>query len=172
MACYTRIPFTRQQRRCSRRSGIVARSPDNMRDAPPTSKRLHRCIRDLATLNALPTLCIGRAPEDAFEIAIDALPTALSCELVHFTRRDGRVRASLRGKPLEAAALAELTLELEREPDEAGVIAVEQPEQLWCLAVDVPIGSARGKLVAGKSKPLDLELDRVLVRSAANLVGT
>jgi len=141
-------------------------------DAPPTSKRLHRCIRDLATLNALPTLCIGRTPEDAFEIAIDALPTALSCEIVHFTRRDGRVRASLRGKPLEGAALAELTLALEREPDDAGVIVVEQPERLWCLAVDVPIGSARGKLVAGKSKPLDLELDRVLVRSAANLVGT
>ncbi|HEU4579812.1 MAG TPA: ATP-binding protein [Polyangiaceae bacterium] len=143
-----------------------------MREAPPSSTRLHRCIRDLATLNALPTMCIGRTPEEAFEIAIDALPTALSCELVHFTRRDGRVRASLRGKPLEGEALAALTQALAREPDEAGVIMLEQPERLWCLAVEVPIGSARGKLVAGKSKPLDLELDRVLVRSAANLVGT
>jgi signal transduction histidine kinase/ActR/RegA family two-component response regulator len=143
-----------------------------MREASPSSTRLHRCIRDLATLNALPTLCVGRTPEEAFEIAIDALPTALSCELVHFTRRDGRVRASLRGKPVEAEALARLTEALEREPDDAGVFILEQPQRLWCLAVDVPIGSARGRLVAGKSKPLDLELDRVLVRSAANLVGT
>jgi signal transduction histidine kinase/CheY-like chemotaxis protein len=52
------------------------------------------------------------------------------------------------------------------------VIVIEQPERLWCLAVDVPIGSARGELVAGKRVPLDLELDRVLVRCAANLVGT
>ena len=117
-------------------------------------------------------MCIGRTPEDAFEIIIDALPTALSCELVHFTRRDGRVRASLRGKPVEGEALAALTPALAREPDDAGVIVIEQPERLWCLAADVPIGSARGRLVAGKSKPLDLELDRVLVRSAANLVGT
>lgn len=143
-----------------------------MGEAPPSSTRLHRCIRDLATLNALPTLCIGRSPEEAFEIAIDALPTALNCELVHFTRRDGRVRASLRGKPVEAEALPKLTEALAREPDEAGVIVLEQPHRLWCLAVDVPIGSARGTLVAGKGKPLDLDLDRVLVRSAANLVGT
>jgi signal transduction histidine kinase/CheY-like chemotaxis protein len=143
-----------------------------MREAAPSSNRLHRCIRDLATLNALPTMCIGRTPEEAFEIVIDALPTALSCELVHFTSRDGRVRASLRGKPLEAEALAAFTQALGGEPDDAGVVVFEQPERLWCLAVEVPIGSARGKLVAGKNRPLDLELDRVLVRCAANLVGT
>jgi signal transduction histidine kinase/ActR/RegA family two-component response regulator len=49
---------------------------------------------------------------------------------------------------------------------------LERPERLSCLRVDVPIGSARGELIAGKSAPLDLEMDRVLVRCAANLVGT
>jgi signal transduction histidine kinase/CheY-like chemotaxis protein len=143
-----------------------------MPEAPPRSTRLHRCIRDLATLNALPAMCVGRTLDEAFDIVIDALPTALSCEIVHFTLHDGRVRASLRGKPVEGETLAALTEALAREPDEAGVLVIERPERLWCLAADVPIGSARGALVAGKSKPLDLELDRVLVRSAANLVGT
>jgi signal transduction histidine kinase/ActR/RegA family two-component response regulator len=136
------------------------------------SSRLHRCIRDLATLNALPAMCIGRTPEDTLDIVMDALPTALSCELIHLRLHDGRSRASLHGVPLEGTGLAALTAACAREPDAAGVIAIEQPERMWCLAVDVPIGSARGELIAGKSTPLDLELDRVLVRCAANLVGT
>ena len=138
----------------------------------PSSSRLQRCIRDLATLNALPAMCIGRTPDDALDIVIDALPTALSCELVHLTLHDGRVRASLRGAPVGVEALAALTGQLARGPDPAEVIVLERPERLWCLAVDVPIGSARGELVAGKSAPLDLETDRVLVRTAANLIGT
>jgi signal transduction histidine kinase len=143
-----------------------------MPDVPPSGRLLQRCIRDLATLNALPAMCIGRAPNDALDIVIDSLPTALSCELVHLTLHDGSVRASLRGTPMAGTALAALTEALAREPDAAGVIVLDRPERLWCLAVDVPIGSARGELVAGKSAPLDLEMDRVLVRSAANLVGT
>jgi signal transduction histidine kinase/ActR/RegA family two-component response regulator len=142
-----------------------------MPEAPP-HLRLHHCIRDLATLNALPAMCIGRTPSEALDIVIDALPTALSCEFVHLTLQDGKVRASLRGAPLAGPTLVALTAELAREPDPAGVIVVEQPERLWCLAVDVRIGAEHGELIAGKSAPLDLELDRVLVRCAANLVGT
>jgi hypothetical protein len=142
-----------------------------MPDAP-SSSRLHRCIRDLATLNALPAMCIGRMPNDALDIVIDALPTALNCELVHLRLDDGRLRASLRGAPVGADLLAAVTAALARGPDPSGIIAIDQPERLWCLAVDVPIGSARGELVAGKSAALDLETDRVLARSAANLVGT
>jgi signal transduction histidine kinase/ActR/RegA family two-component response regulator len=141
-----------------------------MHDGP--SSRLHRCIRDLAALNALPAMCIGRTPEDTLDIVIDALPTVLSCELIHLTLHDGRARASLRGAPVSGPALVALTSALAQAPDGAGVVVVEQPERLWCLSLDVPIGSARGRLVAGKGAPLDLELDRVLVRTAANLVGT
>jgi signal transduction histidine kinase/CheY-like chemotaxis protein len=142
-----------------------------MPDAP-SSSRLLRCIRDLTTLNALPAMCIGRMPNDALDVVIDALPTALNCELVHLRLDDGRVRASLRGAPVGADLLAAVTAALARGPDPSGIIAIDQPERLWCLAVDVPIGSARGELVAGKSAALDLETDRVLARSAANLVGT
>jgi hypothetical protein len=31
------------------------------------SSRLHRCIRDLAALNALPSMCIGRSPDEALD---------------------------------------------------------------------------------------------------------
>ncbi|MEO8182172.1 MAG: hybrid sensor histidine kinase/response regulator [Deltaproteobacteria bacterium] len=138
----------------------------------PASSRLHHCIRDLATLNALPAMCIGRTPNETLDIILDALPTALSCELVYLTLQDGKGRATLRGSPVEGRELAGLSEALGRDPDAAGVIALTQPERLWCLRADVPIGSACGELIAGKSAPLDLETDRVLVRSAANLVGT
>jgi signal transduction histidine kinase/CheY-like chemotaxis protein len=138
----------------------------------PSSRRLQRCIRDLTTLNALPAMCVGRTLEEALDIIVDALPTALSCELIHLTLHDGRVRTSLRGAPVGGEALTTLTGRLARRPEPAEVTVLEQPERLWCLAVEVPIGSQRGELVAGKSAPLDLETDRVLVRSAANLIGT
>jgi signal transduction histidine kinase/CheY-like chemotaxis protein len=138
----------------------------------PSSSQLLRCIRDLTALNALPAMCIGRTPDDTLDIVLDALPTALNCELVHLTLPDGRARASLRGAAVGADALAAMKAALAPGPDAAGMIVLEQPEQLWCLAVDVPIGSARGELVAGMSAPLDLEIGRVLVRNAANLVGT
>ena len=142
-----------------------------MPEVPPSS-RLHRCIRDLATLNALPAMCIGRTPNETLDIVVDALPTALSCELIYLTLQGGKVRATLRGVPVSGGELAMLTEALAAGPDASGVIAIERPERLWCLAVDVPIGAARGQLVAGKSSPLDLELGRVLVRCAANLVGS
>jgi len=136
------------------------------------SNRLKRYIRDLATLNALPAMCIARTPEDTLDIIVDALPNVLSCDFMHLTLHDGRVRASLRGAPMGGPALAATTEALAREPDDSGVIGLGMPERLSCLVVDMPIGSALGKLVAGKSSPLDLELDRLLVQSAANLVGT
>ena len=54
---------------------------------PPTGEegRLQRCIRDLAALNALPSLCVGRTPGEALDIVLDALPTALDCELIYLT---------------------------------------------------------------------------------------
>jgi signal transduction histidine kinase/CheY-like chemotaxis protein len=136
------------------------------------SSRLKRYIRDLAALNALPAMCIGRTPEDTLDIVVDALPNVLSCQLIHLAFQDGRARASLRGAPVVGAALVALTEALAREPDGAGVLVLEKPERLSCIVVDVPIGSRLGKLVAGKSSPLDPELDRVLVQSAANIVGT
>src|SRR5262245_43570052 len=117
------------------------------------SGRLKRYIRDLATLNALPAMCIGRTPDDALEIVVDALPNVLSCQLIHLTLQDGGLRASLYGAPVSGAALNDLTEALQRKPDDTGVLMLDTPERFWCLAIEVPIGSARGKLVAGKTSP-------------------
>ena len=57
-----------------------------MSATPPTGSadgRLDRCIRDLAALNALPSMCVGRSPDETLEIVLDALPTALSCDLIY-----------------------------------------------------------------------------------------
>ncbi|HXI55397.1 MAG TPA: hybrid sensor histidine kinase/response regulator [Polyangia bacterium] len=44
--------------------------------------------------------------------------------------------------------------------------------RLWCLEAEIPIGTERGRLLVGRTGPLDPHTDRVLVRSAANIVGT
>src|SRR5579884_62434 len=43
---------------------------------------LRRCIRDLAALNALVASCVGRTLDEAFDLVLEALPTALDCDLV------------------------------------------------------------------------------------------
>src|SRR6185436_15855 len=72
--------------------------------------RLHRCIRDLAALNALPSMCVGRTPEETLDIVLDALPTALTTDLVYLAvpGTPPKVRASLGGVKIGAKELAEL----------------------------------------------------------------
>src|SRR6185295_1480182 len=86
-----------------------------MSGLPPGSSRdgggrLHRCIRDLAALNALPSMCIGRSPDEALDIVIEALPTALSCDLVYLELPGPppTERATLRRAPLPEAGLAQV----------------------------------------------------------------
>src|SRR5687767_4573089 len=71
---------------------------------------VHSCIRDLAALNALPSMCVGRSPDEVIDVALEALLTALSCDLVYLTLPGSppRERAALRGARLPEAALAEL----------------------------------------------------------------
>src|SRR5581483_1085189 len=72
--------------------------------------RLQRCIRDLSTLNALPSMCVGRSPDETLELVLDALPTALRADFIYLKRPGSppAERASLRGAPLSAPQLAEL----------------------------------------------------------------
>jgi signal transduction histidine kinase/ActR/RegA family two-component response regulator len=137
------------------------------------SGRLQRCIRDLAALNALQSMCVGRSPDEALEIVLDALPTALSCELVYLAvpGPPAQERASLRGAPVPGDRLAAWRTTLDSPPTANGVLDVPGVGPLWCLEAELPIGRERGRLLAGRSTPLDPETDRVLVRSAANLVG-
>ncbi|HEY2368349.1 MAG TPA: hybrid sensor histidine kinase/response regulator [Polyangiaceae bacterium] len=120
--------------------------------------RLHRCIRDLAALQALPSLCVGRSTSETLDILVEALPTALGVDLVAVSVPGAppTVRVTFRGREISPDALE----------------AVRTEHALHCFEVNLPVGSARGTLVAGRTTPLDPAVDRVLVRSAANLVGT
>jgi len=142
--------------------------------AADRQQRLRNCIRDLAALNALPSMCVGRSPEEALAVVLDALPTALDCDLVYIvlpepTPREG---ASFRGALLGDAELAELRAALADESSAQGLVTIAWTGPLWWVDTDLPIGTERGRLVVARSTPLDAETDRVLVRSAANLVGT
>lgn len=143
-------------------------------DAAGAATRLQRCIRDLAALNALPSLCLGRMPDEALEVVMDALPTALGCDvlLISLPPARSKTRARAFGSELTGEALSALESALEPAPDPTQPITLPDARKLWCWQVELPVGAERGRLVVGHGRPLDLETDRVLIRSAANLVGT
>ena len=143
-------------------------------NADAATSRLQRCIRDLAALDALPALCVGRMPDQALEIVIDALPTALGCDLVLISLPPpaSKARARAFGLELTSESLSALESALGPAPDPTQPITLPDGRKLWCWQVELPIGTARGRLVVGHGRPLDTETDRVLIRSAANLVGT
>jgi signal transduction histidine kinase/ActR/RegA family two-component response regulator len=152
-------------------------------------QRLRRCVRDLAALNALPSMCIGRSPDEALEIVLDALPTALSCQLIYLLVPSAGPGASPKERAsLHGAAFREETTELQqlrsllangKRPNEEEDETLDVPGvgKVWLLDVEMTMGgggggSKQGRLVAGRTEPFDAETDRVLVRSAANLVAT
>jgi signal transduction histidine kinase/ActR/RegA family two-component response regulator len=152
-----------------------------MSESPPTgagdgdgARELHRCIRDLAALTALPSMCIGRSPAEALDLVLDALPTALSCDLVYLVLPGSPAveRAMLYGAPVSDDKIPALAAAIGRVVDAAGPRAVPGASPLWYLEAEVPLGAETGRLVAGRGAPLASHADRVLVRGAANLVGT
>jgi signal transduction histidine kinase/ActR/RegA family two-component response regulator len=147
---------------------------------PPSSRsgdggdRLRRCVRDLAALNALPSMCVGRTPAEALDVLVDALPTALSCDLVYLalSGAPGQERGAFRGAPMSAAELAEIRAVTRIDADSADSQVFLSGGKLSCIEAEIPVGGERGRLVAGRASPLDPETDRVLARTAANVVGT
>jgi signal transduction histidine kinase/ActR/RegA family two-component response regulator len=146
-------------------------------ERPPTAEpqereRLERCIRDLAALNALPSMCVGRSPDEAFAIVADALPVALGCNLVCLSVPGATPRHGgwLDRAPLTATEIAGLLDATHVDGSDA--ILYCRNRKLFCLQLDIPIGRDTGQLVAGRFAPLDPASDRMLFRSAANLVGT
>ena len=134
--------------------------------------RLQRCIRDLAALNALPSLCVGRTPDEALGVVLDALPTALGCDLVYLYLPTKPERGSLRGQLMTPAQLQEVATVTMVDADGSEAQLFLEGGKLYCLEAEIPIGRHRGRLVAGGRVPLDPETDRVLVRTAANVIGT
>ena len=144
------------------------------KDSADGEGRLQRCIRDLSALNALPSMCVGRDPDAALAIVLDALPTALSCELVYLSLPGAPPKegGSLRGQPMTASQLAEMSVVTATDADGADAQIFLSGGKLSCLEAEVPVGAERGRLIAGRRTALDPETDRVLVRAAANIVGT
>jgi signal transduction histidine kinase/ActR/RegA family two-component response regulator len=126
----------------------------------------------LVALNALPSMCVGRSPAEAIQIVLDALPTALSCQFVYISLPGSPPRhlASLDGTPLADHELMAVQLELASGSE--GALEIPGKGKLWYYEAELPLGSGSGRLVAGKKRPLEPDIDRVLIRSAANLVGT
>ena len=141
-------------------------------------------------------MCIGRTPQEVLEIVLDALPTALDCDLVYLAAPGAPPieRASLRGTALVDEDLAALRVKVAAPPfgapDEVrsrgfearasrpeiggGAAVVDLPGvgALHCLEAEVPLPGGAGRLFVGRTDPLDTETDRILVRTAANLVAT
>src|SRR5581483_1793330 len=137
-------------------------------------ERLERCIRDLVAINALPSMCVGRSPAQTLEIVLDALPAALSCDLLDLRLPGSPPQEHIvvdRQPATETTARA-IAAALAGQPLENDVVTVSDAGLFWCFAADLPVGSERGTLLAGWRRPLDVMTDRVLVRRAANIVGT
>jgi signal transduction histidine kinase/ActR/RegA family two-component response regulator len=142
----------------------------------PTAK-LRRCIRDLAALQALPSMCIGRSPDEALTIVLDAVPTALGSDILHLAVPGSPPiqRAVLRGSvPSEevAAAIAAAASALEQGGGGPASIDVPGVGAISALTAIFPVAGGHGRLLVGRRTALDVETDVVLARAAANLVGT
>src|SRR5690349_5020031 len=114
--------------------------------------RLQRCIRDLAALNALPSMCIGRSPGQAMDIGLEALPTALSCNLVYLAvpGASPEQRAMLRGNRVPDEDAAGLGAALLAEPFVHDAREIAGVGKMWCLGAEVPLSFAPGRLVAAR----------------------
>jgi signal transduction histidine kinase/ActR/RegA family two-component response regulator len=135
--------------------------------------RLQRCIRDLASLNALVSTCVGRSSDEVFGLLLDALPTALDCELVLLEVPQPRPRraASWYGAHASETQLREIDAAASAARTSAGLMAFGAVPLHW-LEVELPVGRERGLLMVARRTPFEDDTDRILVRSAANFAGT
>ena len=142
------------------------------RQADDERTQLERCMRDLAALIALPSMCVGCSPDESLAILLDGLPTALTCNLLCATVPPplGRRMGWLDGAPLTATEVDQLADAAYL--DGSDLVVYCRDRKLFCLQFDIPVGGEIGRLVAGRDTPLNPATDRVLFRSAANLLGT
>lgn len=105
---------------------------------------------------------------------LDALPTALGCSLVYLQVPGSppQERGTVRGAAMTEEQLAQLRLRPSDEGDRDEVQLSVAGASFHCLDLEVPVGKARGRLLAGRGGELDPETDRILIRTAANIVGT
>ena len=134
--------------------------------------RLERCVRDIVSLTALPSACVGRTLDEAFDLVLGALPRALDCELVLIEvpgpqrRRD----AVWCGARVGSTGLGEIDAAVAGAG--ASNVLVYASNPLHWLEVALPAGKEQGRLLVARRAPFEDDIDRVLVRSAANVAGT
>jgi signal transduction histidine kinase/CheY-like chemotaxis protein len=119
-------------------------------------------------------MCVGRTPEETLAVLLDALPTALGCSLVYLQVPGSppQERGTVKGAAMTEEQLAQLRLPGSDQGDGGEVQLAMAGAGFHCLALEVPVGKARGRLLAGRSGALDPGTDRILIRAAANIVGT
>jgi signal transduction histidine kinase/ActR/RegA family two-component response regulator len=119
-------------------------------------------------------MCVGRSPDEALDIVLEALPTALSCDFVFLSLPGSPPRefGSLGGAKLTEHELAEVHATIAPGVAATGWVDIPGAGRLWCMEAELPIGAERGRLIAGRRTPMQPDTDRVLIRSAANQVGT
>ncbi|HEY3496760.1 MAG TPA: hybrid sensor histidine kinase/response regulator [Polyangiaceae bacterium] len=118
-------------------------------------------------------MCVGRSPAEALDVMMDALPTALGADLVLVSVPGplAQERAAFGRKELDRGELEELKA-ARATGAAAGVLRLPRIGELRYFEAELPVGGERGLLLAARRTPLEPDVDRVLVRSAANLVGT
>src|SRR5262249_10337075 len=114
------------------------------------SGRLYRCIRDLAALNALPSMCVGRTLSDALEIVLDALPTVLNCDLLYLRMPGNPAKecVSLGKKRLAEPRLTEVCQAVASSNAESDLLEIPGAGRIWCFRAELPLRSERGLLIA------------------------
>jgi hypothetical protein len=137
--------------------------------------RLRRCIRDLAALEALPSMCVGRSVDEVVELSLEALPAVLTSDVLYLSA-DGIERAVAgRGAPLDAGAAAALgKIAAAVTADGGGPAWVDAPGRgrACVMAASFPAHAGVGRLLVGRATALDEETDVVLdARGCAHARG-
>jgi signal transduction histidine kinase/CheY-like chemotaxis protein len=119
-------------------------------------------------------MCVGRTPDEALDIVLDALPTALECDFVYLSipGSPSKERAALDGAPMAAPQIEEVRAVTASDADGGYAEMFLSNGKLWCIEAEITAGTEHGRLLAGRRRPLHPETDRVLIRTAANIVGT
>ncbi len=116
--------------------------------------------------------CVGRTLDESLDLVLDALPTALACELVVIDVPEPHPRraAVWYGKRVAEDRLDRIDAAVSAATASNGLLAFGSTPLRW-LNVELPVGQKCGRLLVARRAPFADDTDSVLVGSAANLVG-